>query len=116
MATLQQIIAYINQHKARFTFAILRDQLLKQNVPPQVIDEAIKLASGSASAPPPSAGPPPAARPGQTQPIAPPGQPPVVDEQTIGLWRFDELLADEQGFPDASVTAAPARAEDAAGR
>jgi len=71
MANLQQVIAYLNQYKAKFPLPTLKAQLMKQNVSAAMIDQAIAALSGAA---PPAAQPQqPAAQP--QQPAAQPAQP-----------------------------------------
>ncbi len=74
MATLQQIVAYIKLHSAKYPVASLKAQLVKQGVPAATIDQAIAMLQGK-----PPAGTPPAAQPGQppqARPAVQPGQPP----------------------------------------
>jgi len=77
MANLQQVIAYLNQYKAKFPLPTLKAQLMKQNVPAAMIDQAIAALSGAAL---PAAQPqPPAAQP--VQPAAQPQQPAAQPQQ-----------------------------------
>lgn len=87
MATIQQILAYLNQYKARYPLPTLKAQLVKQNVPPEMIDQAIKMLAGAAPAQPPPAHQPqqPAVRPqanaAQPQQPAARSQPPTAQPQ-----------------------------------
>jgi CheY-like chemotaxis protein len=86
MASQQQLIAYINQYKARYSVAALKSQLLKQGIPEGEVDQAIRAAMAASPAGAPAPGTPPqgpaAPRPGSsTQPprtnpptARPPGQ------------------------------------------
>ncbi|MFH1725144.1 MAG: hypothetical protein ABII00_11070, partial [Elusimicrobiota bacterium] len=80
MANLQQIVAYLRQYKDKYPVAALRSQLLKQGVPAAMIDQAIRVVAGQATAPPPQQRPPQgggaqgparAAGPGQGAPARP---------------------------------------------
>ena len=44
MANLQQLVAYINQYKARYPAAALKAQLLKQGIPEAEVDQALRFA------------------------------------------------------------------------
>ncbi|PCI31599.1 MAG: hypothetical protein COB53_12990 [Elusimicrobia bacterium] len=76
MATLQQIVAYIKLHSAKYPVASLKAQLLKQGVPAATIDQAIAALQGK-----PAAGAPPA----QARPAANPAQPGVRPAQQPGV-------------------------------
>ena len=80
MASQQQLIAYINQYKARYSVAALKSQLLKQGIPESEVDLAIRaaMAASPAGTPPPTMPPqaPASARP------ATPGQPPQTNPPT----------------------------------
>lgn len=74
MASLQQVLAYLQQYKGKYPMPTLKAGLLKQGVPEALIDQAIAQVSGAA---PPAPGAPPAA-PGVPQQRTPvPGQPGV---------------------------------------
>jgi len=95
MANLQQLVAYINQYKARYPAAALKAQLLKQGIPEAEVDQALRFAyaapagQGPATIPPggmparpPQPGQPsmpglqgPATIPPGSMPVRPPGQP-----------------------------------------
>ena len=51
MATLQQVVDYIKQHKENYPVNVLWNELLKQNIPEATIDEAVKIATGQEAAP-----------------------------------------------------------------
>jgi len=102
MASQQQLIAYINQYKARYSVLALKTQLLKQGIAEREIDQAIRvaMAAGPATQPPAPATLRPATQPPQTNPPAtrPPGeatprpapatQPPWPRPQTIPPWQM----------------------------
>ncbi|MFH2201716.1 MAG: hypothetical protein ABIJ96_01235, partial [Elusimicrobiota bacterium] len=72
MATLQQVIAYLTQYKAKYPLPTLKAQLLKQQVPPAMLEQAIAQVMGGA----PPAAKPPGQQPAQPQRPAPqPAQP-----------------------------------------
>ncbi|MFA5140146.1 MAG: response regulator [Elusimicrobiota bacterium] len=80
MATLEQIVAYIRQHAAKYPLAALRGQLLKQGLPQALVDQAIQVVSGGQK--PPVTQPPatasPGAQPPATRPPVPATQPPIT--------------------------------------
>ncbi|MBI5595924.1 MAG: response regulator [Elusimicrobia bacterium] len=82
MANLQQVLAYLQQHRTRYPIATLKAGLLKQGVPEALIEQAIASLSGTSPTPPPPTQPPgaPAQRtpvPGQQPPAPAPTQPPA---------------------------------------
>lgn len=77
MATIQQVLAYINQHRGKYPLPTLKAGLLKQGVPEAMIDQAI---AAMGQAPPAPVQPPPA--PGQ--PGAPPPRPMTLGQPQPG--------------------------------
>ncbi|MBI2362310.1 MAG: response regulator [Elusimicrobia bacterium] len=76
MANLQQVLAYLQQHRTKYPIATLKAGLLKQGVPEALIEQAISSLSGTTPTPPPPTQPPGA--PTQRTPVpGQPGQPPT---------------------------------------
>ncbi|MBI3297582.1 MAG: response regulator [Elusimicrobia bacterium] len=74
MATLQQVLAYLNQYRGKYPLPTLKAGLLKQGVPEAMIEQAI--AAMGTGTPPAAAGPAPAQPPTQPPTQRPPGQTP----------------------------------------
>lgn len=88
MANLQQVLAYLQQHRTRYPIATLKAGLLKQGVPEALIDQAIAALSGTTPPPTQPPGGVPTQRtpvPGQPAPTQPPRQLPFRTPTQIGL-------------------------------
>jgi len=99
MASLQQLVAYISQYRARYSVAALKSQLIKQGIPEAEIDQAIRMAlaapAGAAPAPtqPPQTNPPATRPPGQPAQTPTPGvRQPWQPPQTVPPWQSRQTV------------------------
>ena len=51
MVSLDQIISYLNSYKAKYSIEALKNQLVKQGLSVELIDQAIKAVTGEAQLP-----------------------------------------------------------------
>lgn len=53
MASLEQVVAYLTQHRDRYPFPVLKATLLKQGIPEELVDQAVARVTGASLPPPP---------------------------------------------------------------
>lgn len=89
MVTRQQLVAYFNQHKARYPIALLKSQLLKQGVPESEIEEALWAVMASPAAAPAQGAPAQPAKtvpPGAKPPEPTPNRPRMAQQLPRGMY------------------------------